>query len=247
MVHFFLIGTGFGLMTLTFIGIITEWFDTKLSFATGLAGCGVGLGIAVFAFLNDWLVDSFGWKGAMLILSSMMSLCILLSVTFVSPKNFDNSEKSRQSKEPLDQWDKFKMAIKETLNFKAINEPLFAYFILANVVSSVVYFIPLVITQDRINRLGYGTKSGALLTAMYGVANGVAKTMFGYLFDFPCVNRVLLYGFSFILLGLVVAGTNFATSLLFFQILYCLFGMIEGKCKDYCAVVQISMSNKLSL
>ncbi|CAI5455108.1 unnamed protein product [Caenorhabditis angaria] len=46
-------GAGFGMMYLPAIVIISQYFATKRSLATGIAVCGSGIGTTVFALLND--------------------------------------------------------------------------------------------------------------------------------------------------------------------------------------------------
>ncbi|XP_013779101.1 monocarboxylate transporter 12-like [Limulus polyphemus] len=65
-------GTGIGLMYLPAIVCVTFYFDKKRAFATGIAVCGSGFGTFALAPLTDWLVDYYGWKGAMMIVSGIL-------------------------------------------------------------------------------------------------------------------------------------------------------------------------------
>ncbi|XP_015182480.1 PREDICTED: uncharacterized protein LOC107069563 [Polistes dominula] len=66
--------SGFGL-SLCFVAavvIVAYYFDKKRSFATGLSVCGSGIGTFIFAPLTQYLLDEFGWRGTMLILSGLI-------------------------------------------------------------------------------------------------------------------------------------------------------------------------------
>ena len=211
-------------MFLPQVTIVTDWFDKRLSFATGIAVCGSGFGMAIFALMSDWLIQEFTWRGAMLILASLMFLCVFFSATFREPPY------KRAAKEKLQKEVSFKAAVKESLNFRVLGNPMFAYFVLINTIASLVYYVPLLLTSDRLIRLGLGnSRDGATLMVFFGLSNGVARTAFGYISDMRGVNRTIMYAIAVISMGIVVALTNMATALTHMQILYVGLGITEGK------------------
>ena len=60
------------MMYLPSIVMVGFYFDKKRALATGIAVCGSGIGTFVFAPLGSALVDSYGWKGANLILAGII-------------------------------------------------------------------------------------------------------------------------------------------------------------------------------
>lgn len=207
-------------MFLPQVTIVAEWFDKRLSFATGIAVCGSGFGMAIFALVSEMLIDKFTWKIAMLILAGLMSTCVFFAWTFTEPPN----KPKLKPKEAT-----FTNALKETFNFTILRNPLFVYFVILNFIGSSVYYVPLILTSDRMIRLGFGNRqNGASLMVFFGISNGIARTFFGYLSDFKGVNRTLLYGFGIILMGIVVALTTLASSLVHMQVLYVGLGITEG-------------------
>ncbi|XP_034657198.1 monocarboxylate transporter 12 [Drosophila subobscura] len=75
-------GLGFGLIYLPAIVSVTQYFDTKRSLATGIAVCGSGFGTFLFAPLTEYLIGSFGWRGAMLIIGGIVLNCIIFGAMF---------------------------------------------------------------------------------------------------------------------------------------------------------------------
>jgi MFS family permease len=79
---FFFSGFGFGLMYLPAIVSVTCYFEKKRSLATGIAVCGSGLGTFVFAPLTEYLIDEYGWRGAVMIIAGLVLNCAILGALF---------------------------------------------------------------------------------------------------------------------------------------------------------------------
>ena len=62
--------------------IVGFYFERKRAFATGIAVCGSGIGTFVFAPLSRLLLDIFGWKGSMWIISGIILNCGLMAALF---------------------------------------------------------------------------------------------------------------------------------------------------------------------
>ena len=58
------------------------YFESKRAFATGIAVCGSGIGSALFAPLTDMLIQSYGWRGAMVIVSGLVLNCCVFGALF---------------------------------------------------------------------------------------------------------------------------------------------------------------------
>ncbi|KAH8394697.1 hypothetical protein KR222_002041, partial [Zaprionus bogoriensis] len=70
-------GLGLGIGYVTAVVSIAFWFDKKRSFATGIGASGTGIGTFVYAQLTQYLIDSYGWRGATLILGgTMLNACV---------------------------------------------------------------------------------------------------------------------------------------------------------------------------
>ena len=82
---FFGVVSGFGL-SLCYVAsiiIVAYYFESKRSFATGIAVCGSGIGTFVFAPFTQWLMDNYdGWRGACIILSGIFLNMIICGLMF---------------------------------------------------------------------------------------------------------------------------------------------------------------------
>ncbi len=75
-------GIGLGLIYLPAIVSVTYYFEKRRAFATGLAVCGSGLGTFIFAPLTKILVETYTWKGAVLIEAGLLLNCIVCGSLF---------------------------------------------------------------------------------------------------------------------------------------------------------------------
>lgn len=76
------VGFGFGLIYLPAIVSVTCYFERLRSLATGIAVCGSGLGTFIFAPFTEYLIKTFGWRGALIIIAGLMLNCIVLGILF---------------------------------------------------------------------------------------------------------------------------------------------------------------------
>jgi len=72
-----LLAIGIGASYVVMTSTVLRWFDRKRGLALGIAGSGSGLGIAFVAPLSAFLIDSFEWRNALMILGGIAWLVIL--------------------------------------------------------------------------------------------------------------------------------------------------------------------------
>lgn len=95
-------GAGFGLMYLPSIVSVTCYFEKKRAFATGIAVCGSGMGTFALAPFTEYLVESYGWKGSMLIISGLVLNCCVFGSLF---RSLDTKpSKSSEKLESNEDW-----------------------------------------------------------------------------------------------------------------------------------------------
>ncbi|KAK7484226.1 hypothetical protein BaRGS_00024475, partial [Batillaria attramentaria] len=77
-----LAGLGFGLIYLPAIVSVAQYFEKRRSFATGLAVCGSGFGTFAIAPFSEFLLQQYGWRGAMLILGGVILNVVACGAVF---------------------------------------------------------------------------------------------------------------------------------------------------------------------
>lgn len=87
-------GSGFGLIYLPAIVIITQYFTKRLALATGLAVSASGIGSALFAPVTEYLIRYAGWRYAMKVVSFILFASGLFGLSF---KTFQYDDASSDS------------------------------------------------------------------------------------------------------------------------------------------------------
>lgn len=80
-----LLSIGFGAIYAVAISTISRWFDKKRGLAVGIAGSGEGIGSVAMAPLSTFLISSFNWKTAYLILGIII-WAISLPLSFLAKR-----------------------------------------------------------------------------------------------------------------------------------------------------------------
>ncbi|XP_070535228.1 monocarboxylate transporter 12-like [Ptychodera flava] len=89
-------GIGLGLTYVLYIEIVSIYFNKRFSVAIGLALQGTGAGQLFFSIVTQMLVDQYGWRGTLLILSGMVSNACVVGA-LLRPLKVGYSNKPRGS------------------------------------------------------------------------------------------------------------------------------------------------------
>ncbi|XP_052068972.1 monocarboxylate transporter 12-like [Mytilus californianus] len=65
-------GFGISIPYLNSIVVVTAYFEKKRTIATGFSQSGAGLGTLIFAPLYEFLIEQYGWRGALTIISGIL-------------------------------------------------------------------------------------------------------------------------------------------------------------------------------
>ena len=98
----FYLGVGFGLMYLSAYVMIGHYFEKYRALATGIASCGSGIGTFIFAPLSVLLINSFAWKGAILIISGIVLNGVVYSMIFRPIPKQINSDGTEEKTKLMD-------------------------------------------------------------------------------------------------------------------------------------------------
>ncbi|XP_046387669.1 monocarboxylate transporter 10 [Ischnura elegans] len=75
-------GIGFGLIYVPAVITTGFYFEKWRALATGIAVCGSGIGTFLMAPLATWLIDSLGWRGALMIQAGIVLNCAIFGALF---------------------------------------------------------------------------------------------------------------------------------------------------------------------
>jgi MFS family permease len=72
-----LMGIGFGFCVIPIMATIPRWFIKRLGIAMGIAMMGSGLGGIIAPLLTQWLISSYGWRYAFIILGVIILIIVI--------------------------------------------------------------------------------------------------------------------------------------------------------------------------
>ncbi|XP_038057518.1 monocarboxylate transporter 14-like isoform X2 [Patiria miniata] len=81
----FMAGIGFGMSYTGVMVIISEYFHQHFALAVGIATTGTGVGTVVLPIFFGYLIDRYGWRGALLVFSAVQANACLCAAIMRSP------------------------------------------------------------------------------------------------------------------------------------------------------------------
>ncbi|MEO0410788.1 MAG: MFS transporter [Pseudomonadota bacterium] len=177
---------GGGTLPVSYSRIIVSWFDRQRGLALGLALVGTGVGAAILPPIIQWLISTYSWQSAILILAgSIMGISLPLSFLLLKPKDHGAQTGSA------------KRATNPKLPFGRAFWVLVAFSVLSGMflIGAIIHFVS--ILQDR----GVSPQTAAGFAAAIGVSVIVGRIGVGFLLDRLFAPRVVF----FLFLGPIIA------------------------------------------
>jgi len=210
-----LIGLGLGIIYLPRLDCITQYFDKKRPLVTGIAICGSGIGTFIFAPLTDWLLTTFSWQTALLILGGIcVGNCLFALLFKPIPESYkepevetcqamlpDQEKQPGKEKENDDTKETFQEMIALLRNW------VFMMFAVSNFLTSLGYPIPYTFVPDNAKHLGISSQQGSSIVGIIGITNTVARLILGVIS--LKMDRLFLYNTCLVVCGLSMCLTNY--------------------------------------
>ncbi|XP_015208489.1 monocarboxylate transporter 2 [Lepisosteus oculatus] len=203
---------GFGLAfnlqpALTMIG---KYFFKKRPIANGLAMAGSPVFLSTLAPLNQFLFNSFGWRGSFLILGGILLNCCVAGSLMrpLGPKPAPPIKKDIESEttDPLLHTRKHteKLSVWQTIN-KYLDLSLFKHrgfliYLSGNVIMFVGFFAPIVFLAAYAKDIGVDEYSAAFLLSILAFVDMFARPSMGLLANSKWIRPKIQYFFSFAVL-----------------------------------------------
>ncbi|XP_015228951.1 PREDICTED: monocarboxylate transporter 2-like [Cyprinodon variegatus] len=210
---------GFGLAfnlqpALTIIG---TYFQVKRPLANGLAMTGSPVVLSTLAPLNQFLFDSFGWRGSFLILGSIVLNCCVAGALMrpvIKPAQFqpdnDSSMSSRkgsveaaaenvgsQSAENSKNRSTGQSFVSRYIDISLFTHRGFLIYLIGNVVMFFGFFAPVVFLAPYAKHQGTDEYSAALLLSIFALVDMFIRPVTGFLGNSKWVRPRIQYFFSF--------------------------------------------------
>ncbi|XP_068919247.1 monocarboxylate transporter 11 [Petaurus breviceps papuanus] len=190
-----LAGSGWALVFAPALGTVSQYFSRHRVLAVGLALTGNGVASLLLAPVLQFLLDAFGWRGALLLLGAT-TLHLIPCGALLRPLAL-SGDPATPSHNPLD-----------ALGLTLFTHPAFAVFALGTTLVGAGYFIPYVHLAPHALDLGLGGYGAALVVSGAAVGDAGTRLVSGWLADRGWIPlpRLLAMTGALTGLGLVAVG-----------------------------------------
>jgi MFS family permease len=193
------VGLGVGCAYVPAIGAVQRWFVRRRGFASGLAVSGIGVGTLVMPPLATWLIASFGWREAYLVLG-IVAAVIGGGLSFL----IENDPRDRglgPDGDPPQSGAQLKKADGASVA-EAIRSRRFISLYAANLICSFGVFVPFVHLVPYARDHGVAPATAVLLLGVIGIGSTAGRFFLGGLADRIGRQRSLLLMFAGMALAL---------------------------------------------
>ncbi|XP_026887138.2 monocarboxylate transporter 13 [Electrophorus electricus] len=175
-------GSGWALVFTPCVGSVMQYFNRRRSLAMGLGFTGVGLSSFAFSPLFQYLVETYTWRGALLILGGLslnIVACGALIRPLVPPRVIAKADSSSRSAGCASLFSRFC----EYFELSLLSRRGFFTYSLAVTCFNAGYFIPYVHLVAHSRLVGFSEYQAAFVISATGVTDIVGRVVSGWASD----------------------------------------------------------------
>eukprot|EP00058_Branchiostoma_floridae_P007655 XP_002593143.1 hypothetical protein BRAFLDRAFT_209793 [Branchiostoma floridae] len=223
-------GLGLSLMYAPNLAMIGRYFDRRHATASGIAVSGLGVGNFALPPLFQFLIDEFGWRGALLIVAGLMlngCVCgaLMRPIHLAEDQTIDRKAQSSGDQE---------LPMVHHRPFLVFSVSMFAMQLGNSVVS--VHLVA------HAQNLGVEKTSAAFLLSIMGVSEIFSRPLNGWLSDRGKISKVYYYMIGVTGMAIANLAIPFASSYTGLVVCMVLYGLFSGIVFPLIAVLVCSYS-----
>ncbi|XP_078614135.1 monocarboxylate transporter 13-like [Branchiostoma floridae x Branchiostoma japonicum] len=238
MIHLFfsvgiLTGLGLSLMYAPSLAMIGRYFDRRHATANGITVCGTGVGQFALPPLFQFLIDEFGWRGALLIVAGLMlngCVCgaLMRPIHLAEDRTVDRKAQSSGDQELPIVHVPFHRKVNETFHVSLlIHRPflVFSVSMFGMVFGNSILIVHLVAHAQN---LGVEKTSAAFLLSIKGVSEIFSRPLNGWLSDRGKISKVYYYMIGVTGMAIATLAIPFASNYTGLVVCMVLYGLFSG-------------------
>ncbi|KAK3746743.1 hypothetical protein RRG08_059574 [Elysia crispata] len=212
MTYGLLCGLGLSFMYLAGIVAVSTYFHKRRTVATGLATCGSGVGMVLFAPLMDVLLHQYGWRWTLMVLGAvvlhgLMAASLVRSPAVVASRLSSSLSMrihpgTRGDGQKIEKHGQLKL-LRNALNLVVIKRSEYWFVLLGNFFASLGLIVPLLYISDRAKQVGVAETKAVFLLSIIGITNTVGRFLSALVVQVFHLNSVLVTASALLLCGLV--------------------------------------------
>ncbi len=209
-----------GLAYIPTISIVGFYFHQYQSLAIGIASSGVGFGTIVFPALIHFLIETYGWRGSLLLLGGISFHLVLIGALLrpfnAKPEDINENDAVIEKKP----GNVSNIHILKNTNFLVlcIHTTIISFGI------SVIY----VHLSAYAASIEFSENQGTFLFSILGVSNLMGRLMYGGLNQLPYFTPSCLHLWGFLVAGVITALVPLVTHYYALMIYSSIFGMVTA-------------------
>ncbi|XP_007430952.1 monocarboxylate transporter 2-like isoform X1 [Python bivittatus] len=210
----FITGLGLALNLQPSVIIVGKYFLKRRPIANGLAMAGSPVMLCTLAPLNQFLFDTFGWRGSFFILGAILMNCCVAGALFrpigptpdrqinKQPKEAQENpeggiaemgDQDMETKEDRDHCENFN----KYLDLSLFKHRGFLIYLIGNVIMFLGFFAPIVFLAPYAKHRGIDEYSAAFLLSILAIVDMIARPTTGLIANSKWVRPRIQYFFSF--------------------------------------------------
>uniref|UniRef100_A0A4W5K7F5 Major facilitator superfamily (MFS) profile domain-containing protein n=1 Tax=Hucho hucho TaxID=62062 RepID=A0A4W5K7F5_9TELE len=194
--HGFLTGVGSSFAFTPGMIMVSQYFTTKRSLATGIVMSGGAAGALVQTRLHLFLIDVLGWRQSLRVFSGLMIICVITGFTYLplNPKGYTRSVVDNLKNSPLKKF---------VVDLGLWKDKVFLIWVAANGLCKFGFFIPYVHLVKHAIQLGIPVHSATNIMLFLGLTSMISRIIFGRICDSERINRLYINQASVFGVGLL--------------------------------------------
>ena len=190
-----------GTQSISYINVLSNWFDSKRGLVIGITASGLGLGYMLLPMLAHSVIERAGWKG---VYYTIAALVIVVSLPVMGMVIRDApSIRERQAAQVRQVPPKYGCNIVQAIHSRPFWVIVAAIFIFSLVLNGILpNVVPLLTDRDMTPQAAAGA------AAIMGLAMFVGRLLVGYLIDIYFAPKVAVVVFFIATAGLALLATG---------------------------------------
>uniref|UniRef100_W5NKY5 Major facilitator superfamily (MFS) profile domain-containing protein n=1 Tax=Lepisosteus oculatus TaxID=7918 RepID=W5NKY5_LEPOC len=206
--HGFLTGLGSSFAFTPGMIMVSQYFTTKRSFATGIVMSGGAAGALIQTRLHQFLIAALGWRESLRVFAAVMVLCIIAGFAYI-PLNPRGTNKDFNNIPIQRVMNKLRDFTCQTLKQYYVvdlglwKDRVFVIWVLANGFAKFGFFIPFVHLLKHATQLSISASKAGNIMLVLGLSSMISRIVFGKICDSERINRLYINQGSVFLVGLL--------------------------------------------
>ncbi|XP_071086140.1 monocarboxylate transporter 14-like [Haliotis cracherodii] len=228
-------GTGLGLAMVPAVVAVSSYFRKRRGFALSLSSVGAGVGTMCFPQLFRVLLEAYGWRGLMLVLSGVALNLVVCGALFRMPAQLKKNLESKEHVQEGGFGSRFTRLFKDF--FTVIHNVSFTVTLAIITTTYLVYIVPFVHLPDLARLTGVTKGNASFLVSIMGIAGIAGRLVFGFVSTFDCVSILSCHACMLLVCGAATLLCTLIKTYTLFAVYAAVHGAFIGSYTGFIAVV----------